>query len=97
MTGAVTADTEFAADDRRSWQSDDSKRATARKAEALEPLTGPERSPAQLAIQYVLGLPGVSTVITGTGSWAHMAENIATVDCPPLSDADLAHIASVQG
>lgn len=97
LTGAVTADTEFAADDRRSWQSDDSKRATARKAEALEPLTGPERSPAQLAIQYVLGLPGVSTVITGTGSWAHMAENIATVDCPPLSDADLAHIASVQG
>jgi len=97
LTGAVTADTPFAADDRRSWQSDDSKRATTLKAEALKSLTGPERSPAQLAIQYVLGLPGVSTVITGTGSWAHMAENIATVDCPPLSEADLAHIASVQG
>ncbi len=97
LTGTVTADTEFAADDRRSWQNDDSKRATARKAEALSPLTGPERSPAQLAIQYVLGLPGVSTVITGTGSWAHMAENIASVDCPSLTEADLAHIASVQG
>lgn len=97
LTGTVTADTEFAADDRRSWQNDDSKRATARKAEALSPLTGPERSPAQLAIQYVLGLPGVSTVITGTGSWGHMAENTATVDCPPLSEADLAYIASVQG
>ena len=97
LTGVVTADTEFAADDRRSWQSADSKRTTALKAEALRPLTGPQRSPAQLAIQYVLGLPGVSTVITGTGSWAHMAENIATADCPPLSEADLAHIASVQG
>ena len=84
LTGAVTADTPFAADDRRSWQSDDSKRATTLKAEALKSLTGPERSPAQLAIQYVLGLPGVSTVITGTGSWAHMG-NIATV-LPPLSE-----------
>lgn len=95
LTGAVTADTQFAADDRRSWQSDDSKRATVRKADALRPLTGPGRSPAQLAIQYVLGLPGVSTIITGTGSWAHMEENIAAAECPALTEDELTHIAHV--
>jgi aryl-alcohol dehydrogenase-like predicted oxidoreductase len=96
LTGTVNAETPFPADDRRSWQSDGGKRAGALKAEELQPLTGPDRSLAQLAIQYVLGLPGVSTVITGTGRWAHMAENIAAVDCPPLTDADLAQIVSIQ-
>ncbi len=97
LTGAVTADDRFGNDDRRSWQSDESKRAMTAKAEALRSLTGPERSLAQLALQYVLQLPGVSTIIAGTGKWPHMQENIAALDCPPLTAPELAQIAEVQG
>lgn len=96
LPGTLRPDAEFAKDDRRSWQQLESKRATAAKAEALRALTGPERSLAQLAVQYVLQLPGVSNVIAGTSKWAHMQENIATVDCPPLTADELAQIAAVQ-
>lgn len=97
LAGTLTPDAAFADDDRRSWQKAEAKRALAAKAEALRPLTGPDRSPAQLCIQYVLQLPGVSTVIAGTSKWAHMAENIAALDCPPLTADELALIARVQG
>ncbi len=97
LTGGVRPDDAFAADDRRSWQNEASKRALAAKAEALRPLTGPHRSLAQLAIQYVLGLPGVSTVIAGTSKWTHMRENIAALECPPLTAGQLAQVAAMQG
>jgi aryl-alcohol dehydrogenase-like predicted oxidoreductase len=48
-------------------------------------------------VQYVLQLPGVSTVVAGTSKWAHMQENIATTDCPPLTVEELARIAALQG
>ncbi|MBI3946439.1 MAG: aldo/keto reductase, partial [Armatimonadetes bacterium] len=93
LAGTLRADQEFGADDRRSWQSLESKRSLAAKADALRPLSGPCRSLAQLAVQYVLQLPGVSTVIAGTSKWRHMAENIAAVDGPPLTAAELGQIA----
>jgi len=97
LPGTIAADTAFGKDDRRSWQGAEAKAALAAKAEALRALTGPERSLAQLCVQYVLSLPGVSTVIAGTSKWAHMAENLAALDCPPLTDEELALIAQVQG
>lgn len=93
FTGTVTAETVFAADDRRSWQSADSKRALAATAERLRPFTGPRRSLAQLAVQVVLGCEGVSTVIAGTRRWEHMRENIAALEAPPLSPDERAAIA----
>ena len=66
LTGALDPNRTFAGDDRRSWQSPESRQATAAKAERLRSLTGAQRSGAQLAVQYVLGLAGVSTVIVGT-------------------------------
>lgn len=97
LPGTLKPETEFGNDDRRSWQSAESKAATAAKAEAFRELTGPERSLAQLCVQYVLQLCGVSTVIAGTSKWPHMQENIGAVDCPPLTAEELALIAKVQG
>jgi aryl-alcohol dehydrogenase-like predicted oxidoreductase len=96
LPGTVKADQTFHDDDRRSWQSADSKAALAAKAEALRALTGPERSLAQLCVQYVLSLPGVTTVIAGTSKWSHMAENLAALDCPPLTAEELAQIGRIQ-
>lgn len=96
LAGGLNADAPFDPDDRRSWQSIESKRQLAAKSEALRPLTGPRRSAAQLAVQYVLQLPGVTTVIAGTSRWPHMQENIAACDCPPLTRDELRHIAAVQ-
>jgi aryl-alcohol dehydrogenase-like predicted oxidoreductase len=97
LPGTLGPDTQFGEDDRRSWQKAEAKQALVAKAEALRALTGPERSLAQLCIQYVLQLPGVTAVIAGTSKWAHMEENIAAVDCPPLTDEELALIARIQG
>lgn len=47
-------------------------------------------------MQYVLQLQGVTTVIAGTSKWSHMQENIAALDCPPLTDEELELIAQVQ-
>ena len=96
LTGKVTPDTEFAPDDRRSWQSDDHKRSMAAKAEALRPFTGGDRSLAQLAVQFALQLDGVSVVIPGTTKWNHMRENIAALDCAPLTEEELAGIRQLQ-
>jgi len=92
LTGAVTSDTEFSTDDRRSWQGLENKQALAAKADALRQLTGPHRSLAQLAIQYVLQLQGVSTIIAGTSNWTHMQENLAALKCPALADEELCEI-----
>ena len=97
LPGTLKPDAAFGNDDRRSWQSAESKAAVAAKAEALRALTGPERSLAQLCLQYVLQLPGVSTIIAGTSKWPHMQENIGALDCPPLTPEDLKLIAEVQG
>lgn len=96
LPGTVTAATEFSTDDRRSWQGMDHKQALAARAHALRALTGPDRSLAQLAVQYVLQLPGVSTIIAGTSKWEHMAENIAAQDCPPLNEDEIGFIEDLQ-
>jgi aryl-alcohol dehydrogenase-like predicted oxidoreductase len=96
FAGRLKPDMAFDADDRRSWQGMDQKRALAAKAEALKPLTGARRSAAQLAVQYVLQFQGVSTLIAGTGKWPHMQENIAAQDCPALTGEDVAQIERLQ-
>jgi aryl-alcohol dehydrogenase-like predicted oxidoreductase len=96
LPGTLKADASFGSDDRRSWQGADSKAALAAKAEALRVLTGPQRSLAQLCLQYVLQLPGISTIIAGTSKWPHMQENVSALDCPPLTAEDLQVIAQVQ-
>ena len=54
LPGTLKHDAPFAKDDRRSWQAPEDKRTLAAKADALRALTGPDRSLAQLCVQYVL-------------------------------------------
>lgn len=96
LTGAVTTDTVFREDDRRSRHGEADKKAYALHIEQLRALTGPHRSPAQLAVQYALALPGVSTVIAGSTNWTHMAENIGALAAPALTREDLEMIRKTQ-
>ncbi|HRU05641.1 MAG TPA: aldo/keto reductase [Candidatus Brocadiia bacterium] len=97
LTGAVNASTTFSDDDRRSWQAQDSKRRMAEMAERLRAFTCPGRNLAQLAVSFVLGLDGVSTVIPGTTKWTHMAENIAALQGPALTREQREAIERMQG
>ena len=48
-----------------------------------------KRSLAQAMLRFVAQLDGVSTVITGTSSIAHLGENIEALDSPPLSAEEI--------
>ncbi|MEP6657132.1 MAG: aldo/keto reductase [Betaproteobacteria bacterium] len=47
------------------------------------------RSLAQGAMRYATDLPGVTVAIMGTTSTAHLDENVAALDSPPLSHEEL--------
>lgn len=50
------------------------------------------RSLVQAAIQFVLSLQGVASVLVGTSTICHLRENLGALAAPPLSDADLSRI-----
>jgi aryl-alcohol dehydrogenase-like predicted oxidoreductase len=58
------------------------------EAEKLAQLTGPSRSPAQLCTRFVLDQLGVSTVLCGSKTLAHMEENARAADLSPLTAAE---------
>jgi aryl-alcohol dehydrogenase-like predicted oxidoreductase len=88
LTGAAKADTEFAQDDRRSWMNGNYKQELAGRAEKLAALVTPTRTLAQLCVRFVLDQPGVSTVICGSKTFAHMEENARATDLAPLTAAE---------
>jgi aryl-alcohol dehydrogenase-like predicted oxidoreductase len=51
----------------------------------------------EAAYRYVRHEPGVEVVLFGTGSAAHMRENIAAINKPPLPDADCAKLKALFG
>lgn len=53
------------------------------------------RTFSQAALRYALQLPAVASVIVRTGSVKHLEENIAALEAPSLSEADLALIESL--
>ena len=85
LAGAVSDSTQFPDDDRRSWMDEGYKAQLTRLADGLRRLVTPDRTLAQLCIRFVLDQPGVSTVITGSKSLAHMAENAKAADLPTLT------------
>lgn len=97
LTGAIDDATAFSDQDRRSWQSAESKAARAETARRLAFLVRPERTQAQACLQFPLAFPGVSTVIAGSKSLEHMRENAAASSSPPLTAADLAGIERALG
>jgi aryl-alcohol dehydrogenase-like predicted oxidoreductase len=99
LTGKFRADTQFAEGDfRQKWQSDPEQRQTflndLKKVEALKPLaTG--RTLAQLALQFAMAHPAVSTVIPGAKTPAQLADNVGAARLPALTDEELDRIAAI--
>jgi len=92
LAGGINETTPFAANDRRSWQSDASKRERATAARAFDFLSVHGRTPAQSCLKYPLSFTGVSTVIPGSKSVAHMRENAAAAGSPALTADEMERI-----
>lgn len=99
LTGKFSRETQFTDGDfRQNWQNDPEQRAVFMndldQVDRLRPLaTG--RSLTQLAVQFVLAHPAVSTVIPGAKSREQIRETIESGSLPPLSPDEQARIASI--
>ncbi len=99
LTGKFNAETQFAEGDfRQAWQNDPEQHevfhSDLEKVERLRTLAN-GRSLAQLAIQFVLAHPAVSTVIPGAKSTEQLRETVAAGALPPLTEHELAEIAAI--
>lgn len=96
LTGKFDRETRFPKGDfRRSWHEDSEKYQTflqdLEKVEQLRQLAD-GRSLAQLALQFVLANPTVSTVIPGAKRVDQLEENVQAGLLPPLTGEELAQI-----
>jgi aryl-alcohol dehydrogenase-like predicted oxidoreductase len=99
LTGKFNADTSFTDGDfRQNWRSDPNQRAVFRddlgKVERLRALTD-GRTLAQLAVQFVLAHPAVTTVIPGAKSAQQIQETAQAGGLPALTGDALGYIASI--
>lgn len=101
LTGKISADSQFndPNDHRRKWIEDPGERAIfledLARVKQLRELTGPDRSLAQLALQFILQHPAVSVVIPGARNLAQLAENLGALTAPPLTEDELRTIDSI--
>jgi aryl-alcohol dehydrogenase-like predicted oxidoreductase len=99
LTGKFGAETEFEKGDWRSrWQENPEERDIflndLEKVEKLKPLAR-GRALAQLALQFVMAHPAVSTVIPGAKTFEQVEENVQAGLLPPLTDGELAQIDAI--
>lgn len=99
LTGKYTAESRFPEGDfRRNWHENPDERAIylddLAKVEKLRPLAN-GRSLAQVALQFTLSHPAVTTVIPGAKNIRQMRDNIQAGLLPPLSAAELAQIDAI--
>lgn len=89
LTGTLTGDEDFAADDHRARWPRPQLRAWADGARALlEAADRPEgEDGTTTALRFVLGFPAVACAIPGMLTPGHVAENCRAGSCPPLSAA----------
>lgn len=93
LTGKMTKDTTFAADDwRASYFVPENLHAAVAHADALRPLIPAGMTMAELALRFILANPTVSTVIPGMRRLEHVKMNLAVSDGHPLPDAVLAQL-----
>jgi aryl-alcohol dehydrogenase-like predicted oxidoreductase len=100
LTGKFTENVSFPDDDfRQKWLTDPEQHAEFRKdlakVRALQPLTGPERTLAQAALQFVLEHDAVTTVIPGARTAGQVQANLSSAEAPVLSAEDMALIGRV--
>ena len=96
LTGKFSLDSQFEEGDfRRGWAEDPAQRVfyvdDLAKVEELRPLAD-GRTMAQLALQFTLAHPAVTTVIPGAKNVRQMRDNIQAGLLPPLSPAEMAQI-----
>lgn len=89
LTGKFNPDSKFPDGDfRQGWMNDPDENQTyledLKKVEALREVAG-EKSLAQLALQFVLSHPAVTTVIPGAKTVQQLEQNVAVGHMPPLS------------
>lgn len=99
LTGKFTPETRFPEGDfRRRWHENEDEYQIFLNdldtVEKLKPLAE-ERSLAQLALQFVLANPAVSTVIPGIKNVGQAESNIEAGTLPPLDESELARIDAV--
>jgi aryl-alcohol dehydrogenase-like predicted oxidoreductase len=96
LTGKFGPDTQFGAGDwRKRWQDNAEEREIylddLAKVEKLQPLAE-GRTLAQLALQFVMAHPAVTTVIPGAKNVKQARENVAAALLPPLTPEEQAQI-----
>lgn len=96
LTGRYDLDTTFPADDHRNFNRSGEafdvgetfagvpSEVGVRAAEEVAELAGDDRTPAQLALRWILDQEGVSTVIPGASSVEQVEGNVAASELPPL-------------
>jgi aryl-alcohol dehydrogenase-like predicted oxidoreductase len=99
LTGKFGPDTQFGEEDwRLRWQDNPEEREIylqdLGKVEQLQPLAA-EHTLAQLALQFAMAHPAVSTVIPGAKNSKQVRENVAAALLPPLSAEERAQIDAV--
>jgi aryl-alcohol dehydrogenase-like predicted oxidoreductase len=99
LTGKFNPGTQFEEGDfRERWQSDPEEHKTyledLAKVERLRPLAK-GRTLAQLALQFVMAHPAVTTVIPGAKNARQVADNVGTASLPPLTGEELAQIDAI--
>ena len=107
LTGKMTAQTQFAADDHRQFNRQgaqfdkgetfsglDYERGLA-AVEALRPLVPAGMDMAQFALRWITMHPAVTCAIPGGKRAAQVADNVAAADLPALSDAQMQAVQTV--
>lgn len=93
LTGTLTKDTTFPADDWRStYFVPENLHASVERAEALKPLIPPGMTMAGLALRFILANKTVGTVIPGMRKVANVHANMAVSDGIDLSEELLAQL-----
>jgi aryl-alcohol dehydrogenase-like predicted oxidoreductase len=75
---------------------DQYRRERARRAADFRFLANPQRTLAQAAIQYVLRMPGIATVIPRAVNRQELAENRGSLSAPEITDDEYRRIAALQ-
>jgi aryl-alcohol dehydrogenase-like predicted oxidoreductase len=99
LTGKFKADSQFPEDDfRQRWQDNPEEHQIylddLAKVEKLKPLAQ-NRTLAQLALQFVLAHPAVTTVIPGAKTVKQLNDNVGAALIPPLTKSELAQIDAI--
>ncbi len=96
LTGKFAADSQFPPEDfRRSWQDDPEQHAIflqdLKAVDGLRPLAQ-GRTLAQLALQFVMAHPAVTTIIPGAKTPAQLRDNVGAALLPPLTADEMRRI-----